>query len=92
MILMLLFLPLQGLRSYSSRGSASQLFEWFWSLTVETKALVNADDFRQLLLLLPKISASGVLVQALAERWWDTTHTFHIAKWEITMTSMTTTN
>ena len=27
-----------------------------------------------------------MLVQALAERWWDTTHTFHIAEKEMTIT------
>ena len=27
-----------------------------------------------------------MLVQSLAKRWWVTTHTFHIADWEMTMT------
>ena len=25
-------------------------------------------------------------MQTLVERWWDTTHTFHIADWEMTIT------
>ena len=36
-------------------------------------------------------SASAILVQTLAERWWDTTHTFHIADREITITPTTST-
>ena len=83
---------MQGLRSYLSRGSASQLFERYWSLMAETKALVNAAGFGPLLRLILKSSASSVLVQALAKRWWDTTHTFHIVEREIPMTPMTSTS
>ena len=36
--------------------------------------------------MLPKRSASAVLAQTLAERWWDTTHTFYIANWEMNIT------
>ena len=25
------------------------------------------------------------MVQCLIERWWDITHTFHIAEWEMTL-------
>ena len=31
-------------------------------------------------------STSAILVQSLAEKWWDTTHTFHIADREMTET------
>ena len=30
--------------------------------------------------------ANAILVQTLAKRWWDTTHTIHIADREITVT------
>jgi len=33
--------------------------------------------------LLPETSANSILVQSLAKRWWDTTHTFHIADREM---------
>ena len=32
------------------------------------------------------MSASDTLVQCLIERWWDTTHTYHIAEQEMTVT------
>ena len=35
---------------------------------------------------MPERSTSAVLVQTLAKRWWDTTHTFHIADREMTIT------
>jgi len=43
----------------------------------KTKALVNTTGFSPIL---------NLLVQALDERWWDTTHTFHIAGREMTVT------
>ena len=43
--------------------------------------------FEPVIHLLLKGSASGILVQTLYERWWDTTYTFHIAEREITVTS-----
>ena len=52
----------------------------------ETKALVNTVGFEPIMCLLPKKAASGILVKALVERWWDTTYTFHIARREIIMT------
>lgn len=52
----------------------------------KTKALVRLTSFEPLLHLLLESVASGVLVQALAERWWDTTQTFHIAKKEMAIT------
>ena len=55
-------------------------------MTDKARALVDTVDFRPLMHLLHKGSASGVLVYALTERWWNTTHTFYIADQEITMT------
>ena len=43
-------------------------------------------DFRLIIHLLPEGFTSGILVQALVERWWDITHTFHIARREMTVT------
>lgn len=36
-------------------------------------------------MLLPERFASVILVQTLAERWWDTTHTFDIVDREMTI-------
>ena len=52
----------------------------------ETKALVNTTGFGPIMCLLPKSVASGILVKALVERWWDITYTFHIARREIIVT------
>ena len=43
--------------------------------------------FEPVLRLLLERPYSAVLVQTLAERWWDTAHTFHIVDWEMTITS-----
>ena len=51
-----------------------------------TKAHIRAMGFKPIIRLLPKRSASAILVQSLTERWWGTIHTFHIAEREITVT------
>ena len=50
-------------------------------------ALVHMAGFEPVIHLLLKGSASGILVQTLFERWWDTTYKFHIAEREMTATS-----
>ena len=50
------------------------------------RALVRAMGFEPILCLLLESHASTILVQSLAERWWETTHTFHIADREMTVT------
>ena len=42
--------------------------------------------FKPVLRLLPERFASAVLAQTLAERWWDITHTFHVANREMIIT------
>jgi len=42
--------------------------------------------FEPIMCLLLESSTSGILVQVLVDRWWDTTHTFHIARRELTVT------
>ena len=64
---------------------------WYRVLTIETRAYIRAADFEPIIQLLMERSASAILVQTLAERWWDTTHTFHIADREITITPTTST-
>ena len=50
------------------------------------RAYIQEASFKPILGLLLKRSASATLVQCLIERWWDTTHTFHIAEQEMTVT------
>ena len=50
------------------------------------RAYIQEASFKPILGLLLKRSASATLVQCLTERWWDTTHTFYIAEWEMIVT------
>ena len=59
---------------------------WYNNLTKETWGHIRAAGFELVIHLMPERSASAVLMQTLAERWWDTTHTFHIADKEMTIT------
>lgn len=67
------------------RGSASHLFAWYRALTKDTKALVSAVGFKPIMCLFLESSTSNILVQTLADIWWDTTHTFHIVGREMTV-------
>ena len=77
---------LQVLAPYSSRGSTSRVLVWYNILTKENQGHICAAGFEPVIRLMPERSASVVLVQTLANRWWDTTHTFHIADQEMTIT------
>ena len=81
-----LILFLYVLALYFGRGSTSRVLVWYNILTEETRGHIQATGFEPFICLMPKRSASAVLVQTLAERWWDTTHTFHIAGREMTIT------
>ena len=56
------------------------------SLFPETRAYIREASFEPILNLLLERSISATLVQCLIERWWDTTHTFHIVEYEVTVT------
>ena len=60
--------------------------EWYNLVVLETRAYIREVGFKSILGLLSGRSASATLVQCLIDRWWDTTHTFHIPKREITVT------
>ena len=59
---------------------------WYRVLTTETRAYIYAMGFEPIIHLLPERSFSAILVQSLAKRLWDTTHTFHIADREMIVT------
>ena len=63
-----------------------QVLKWFNLLAPETRGYIWEADFEPIISLLPEKSASATLVQCLIERWWDTTHTFHITKQELRVT------
>ena len=56
---------------------------WYRVLTTETRAHIRVAGFEPIICLLLERSSSAILVQSLAKRWWDTTHTFHITDWEM---------
>ena len=62
------------------------MVEWYNLLVPETRGYIREASFEPIISLLLEKSASATLVQCLIERWWDTTHTFHIAKCEMTVT------
>ena len=82
-----LYIFLQVLSPFIGRGSTSCISSWYRALTDDTKTLVCDTGFKPIIRLILESSANGILVQTLVERWWDTTHTFHITNWEMTMTS-----
>ena len=55
-------------------------------LTYDTKAFVCVVGFEPFLMLLLESHSSAILVLSLAERWWDTIHTFHIVEMEMIVT------
>ena len=74
---------LQAISPYSSRGSTNRIADWYGELAEATKAPIRAAGFEPIVCLLLERSVNAILVQSLAEKWWDTTPTFHIAKREI---------
>ena len=80
------FHPFVDFAPFSGRGSTNRVAAWYRVLTAETRAHICVTGFEPIILLLPERFASAILVQTLAEKWWDTTHTFHIANREMTLT------
>ena len=77
---------LQVLPPFLGRGCTSRISSWYRALTYDTKAFVCAVGFEPILRLLPESHYSAILIQSLAERWWDTIHTFHIPEMKMTVT------
>ena len=72
---------------YSAKGSTSQALVWYNILIEETRGYIHVVGSEPIIHLMLKRSASAVLAQTLAERWWDTTHSIHIVGWDMTITS-----
>ena len=78
---------LQSSSLYASRRSITKVVEQYNLLVPETKAYIQEAGFEPIIDILLEKSASATLVQRFIERWWDTTHTFHIVEREMTVTS-----
>ena len=76
----LFFFFLQSSSPYIGRGSTNKVVEWYNLLVPETMGYIWEAGFEPIIGLLSKKSASATLVQCLIERWWDTTHAFHIVE------------
>lgn len=59
---------------------------WYSVLNEENQGYVSAAVFKPVIHLIPERSASAVLAQTVVKKWWDTTHTFHIAGQKMTIT------
>jgi len=64
----------------------NSIWVWYKKLTPETRALIRAASFEAYVTHLLENTTSKILVQALAKRWWDTTHTILIAGREMSLT------
>ena len=78
---------LQSSSLYASRRSITKVVEQYNLLVPKTKAYIREAGFEPIIDILLEKSASATLVQRFIERWWDTTHTFHIVEREMTVTS-----
>jgi hypothetical protein len=71
-----------------SRGNATRVCDWWKQLSAATKALVKLASFRPMVENLAGSWSLKCVVLYLSQRWWDTTHTFHIVGREMTMTPL----
>ncbi|PON32401.1 Aminotransferase-like mobile domain containing protein [Trema orientale] len=58
-------------------ASRKDIINWYNELPLPVRNKVDAAEFRPLLSTQPITNLDGSLIQALAEKWWDTTHSFH---------------
>uniref|UniRef100_A0A2N9HP90 Aminotransferase-like plant mobile domain-containing protein n=1 Tax=Fagus sylvatica TaxID=28930 RepID=A0A2N9HP90_FAGSY len=75
-----------SLRSFVSRDNPIEIHKWWRRLSPMTHALIELAGFKNFVELHPTEFAKKFLLYALVERWWDTTHTLHIAGVEMMIT------
>jgi hypothetical protein len=85
-IFSLFSLFVQSLRSFVSRDNPIEIHKWWRRLSPMTHALIELAGFKNFVELHPTEFAKKFLLYALVERWWDTTHTLHIAGVEMMIT------
>uniref|UniRef100_A0A2N9F348 Aminotransferase-like plant mobile domain-containing protein n=1 Tax=Fagus sylvatica TaxID=28930 RepID=A0A2N9F348_FAGSY len=74
-------------RSFMSRGNPTEVLKGWARLTSITRSFEEMTGFKQFVESQPTEIAKKSILCALVKRWWDTTHTFHIAGVEMTITS-----
>ena len=68
-------------------GEVGLVKKWYTELAPQVREIVDGCIFKQLLENITMREVENGLIQSMAERWWDTTHTFHFGDIrEITMT------
>uniref|UniRef100_A0A2N9GUC3 Aminotransferase-like plant mobile domain-containing protein n=1 Tax=Fagus sylvatica TaxID=28930 RepID=A0A2N9GUC3_FAGSY len=76
---------LEVFRTFLSRGNPTEVLKWWGKLNSTTRSFVEAAGFKYF--VETQLSEMAQILHcALVERWWDTTHTFHIAGVEMTIT------
>uniref|UniRef100_A0A2N9IQ68 Aminotransferase-like plant mobile domain-containing protein n=1 Tax=Fagus sylvatica TaxID=28930 RepID=A0A2N9IQ68_FAGSY len=75
-----------AVHTFLSRGNPTEVLKWWGRLNSTTRFFVEAASFKHFVETQPIERAKKSILCALAERWWDTTHTFHIASVEMTIT------
>ncbi|XP_043693041.1 protein MAINTENANCE OF MERISTEMS-like [Telopea speciosissima] len=73
--------------TYHKYGSRSTVLSWYGQLCGAVRQWVVEAGFEDLALLQTR-SFDMSLAQALAERWWPTTHTYHLPMGEMTITPL----
>ena len=69
-----------------TRGSPANVLNWWQELPHSVRDIINNTVFRDFITTLSTRKVDKVGIIALAERWWDTTNTFHLPLGEVTMT------
>ncbi len=77
---------MQAVRSFMSQGNPMEVLKWWGRLNSMTRSFVEAVGFKHFVETQPTETAKKSLLCVLAERWWDTIHTFHIDGVEMTIT------
>ncbi|XP_058224951.1 protein MAINTENANCE OF MERISTEMS-like [Rhododendron vialii] len=76
----------RGAASTRGHGGLASSLELYKSLPERVRALVDVAGFRSFILTLTPIKSDHALLTALAERWWDSSNTFHLPIGEMTVT------
>ncbi|XP_058213858.1 protein MAIN-LIKE 2-like [Rhododendron vialii] len=69
-------------------GGSGKVKQWYETLPRRAKELVDGTGFGGFVQLLGETSNDRLQLTALAERWWDTTNTFHLPFGEATLTPL----
>ena len=80
------FSIMQAVRSFMSQGNPMEVLQWWGRHNSMTRSFVETSSFKYFVETQPTETAKKSLLFALSKRWWDTTHTFHIASVEMTIT------